>query len=177
VNKPPQNIAVLEQRSASTFADLVDARFRARIEVERDGQEGPWSNRLVYLRARFEEIEGAIIREYWGVRLPLGLVLTERPRSHWKRLLYRPPKMYLHRAILHSESLPPEFYAALSDGDVLAVRARFSLGDLSRHTVLARIFEAESFLLNLVDAAEGLVVTERRHSRPSEPRSSAAKDS
>jgi hypothetical protein len=43
---------------------------------------------------------------------------------------------------------------------MLAVRAAWSLGDLSRHTVLLRIFEVQEFLLEVLDAAEGRVTKE-----------------
>src|SRR5205085_1277100 len=127
----------------TAFADLVLARFKTQQESTHGPDEGPWARQFKSLRDRFEEREGFIQREYWGVRLPLGLVLTEKPRTRMKRILYRPPKMRIHLATLDTGTLPPVFHAALGDGNILGVRASFSLGDLSRHTVLARIFEAQ----------------------------------
>jgi hypothetical protein len=170
VAEASDSAVVRESLRDPTFADLVDAHFRAQRELQQEGARGRWSGRFALLRARFEEREGDVVREYWGVSLPLGLVLTEMPRSRWKRLLYRPPRMRLHRAILDSGSLPPTFHAALADGDMLAVRARFSLGDLSRHTVLARIFEAEAFLLELADAARGEVIADPENGGRFDPR-------
>jgi hypothetical protein len=63
--------------------------------------------------------------------------------------------MRLHRAGSSAGELPISLQAAMHDGDMLAVRAAWSLGDLSRHTVLARIFEVQEFLLEILDNSEG----------------------
>jgi len=131
------------------FADVVQARLRAledgalRAEQYHD------------IRARFEENEGRVKREYWGHNIPMGLVLTEKDRGPLKRLLRRPPIMRLHRATPMPEDLSEKMHEAAHDGDELGVRAAWSLGDLSRHTVLARIFEVQEFLLEIADAAQG----------------------
>jgi hypothetical protein len=145
-----------DEEATPAFADLVLARFR----TQRDGAEADaifWSERYRKIRARFEAQEGMIEREYWGRNLPLGLVLTEKPRGRINVWLRRPPRMRLHRASLRAQDLPVRVHAAAHDGDMLAVRAAWSLGDLSRHTVLARIFEVQEFLLEVVDASKGRV--------------------
>jgi hypothetical protein len=154
---------------APAFADLVYARFRAQAEAVGAPAVDIWAERFRELRDSFERREGLIQREYWAVHLPLGLALTEKPRSWWKRLLYRPPKMRIHLATLDTGELPPRFHAALGDGDILGVRAAFSLGDLSRHTVLARIFEAQKYLLQVADSSGGHVVSRADASRSVSP--------
>jgi hypothetical protein len=144
-----------DDKSASVaFADLVRTRFRAQRQELPDEGAHSWAL-FSALRRQFEETEGDIQREYWGVNMPLALALTEKPRGRLKRLFYRPPQMRLHRVILDGGEMPATYHAALYDGDILAVRAAFSLGDLSRHTVLARIFQAQEFMLKLADGSEG----------------------
>jgi hypothetical protein len=139
------------------FADLVMARFHAQHELTELGRAGASWKHFISLRRRFKEAEGAIQREYWGANLPLGLVLTVAPKRRLSEWLHRPPRMRLHRAAFGIGSMPARFHDALLDGDMLAVRASWSLGDESRHTVLARIFEAQEFLLNLADQSGGRV--------------------
>lgn len=139
------------------FADVVEARFRAQLVAATDIQADAFRATYVELRRRFEEAKGKIEREYWGVQLPLGLVLTERPRNRLKRWLRRPPTMHLHHGTSHLGSMPVRFHAALQHGDMLAVRAGWSLGDLSRHTVLDRIFDVQAFLFTIADNAGGKI--------------------
>jgi hypothetical protein len=109
------------------------------------------------LRGRFEHAQGKIQREYWGVRLPIGVVLTERPRNRLRRWLRRAPTMSIHHTSANLASMPVSFHVAIHQADVLANRAGWSLGDLSRHTVMDRIFYAEALLFTLADDAEGRV--------------------
>src|SRR5579872_4624081 len=92
MNSPP--MPGVPQRTLSTppsFSDIVEARFLARTELYPTEQSAVLTSRYVELRDRFEALEGKIQREYWGSRLPIGLVLTERPRSRWRRALRRAP--------------------------------------------------------------------------------------
>ena len=146
-----------------SFAELAFAHFMMSREQRQTGEgelHGLAQAEFEGLRRSFEATEGAIVDAWWGVKLAgLGMALTVKAPRRINRVLRNldsEATCRLHRAT-EGLALPSEVEAALSEGDLLAVKASGVLHGPAGRLTLERVMSAQTYLLSLIDANSGEV--------------------
>jgi hypothetical protein len=104
--------------------------------------EGPAEKRYREFVARFEELNGAIVSQYWCTTEASGIALTIK-----RRPLLLADTVRLHWATDWSTKDKPKLMRLLYECETLAVRVQEVLRDTSRRLAIQSLFNVTSFVL------------------------------